>query len=191
MFNQLAVSRRFLLEWILANMVGFTVGSLIGATDFSLISGLLGSSLPARVIGDVFFGGCIGLAQYWVFRRHFPHSHSRLIGWIPLSIIAFILGARLATWLVPRITIDEVPLAIGFGIVLGGLFGVVHWAGMHWIGTLKAKRAIFWIPACVVAWIIAELIGFGFDFSQLSVPLLALAIAVVTGIALVVWVQPE
>jgi hypothetical protein len=191
MFNQLTTSRKFLLEWVLACIVGFTVGSLVGATDFSLLSSLLGSSLPARVIGDVFFGASIGLAQYWVLRRHFPQRHSRLIWWIPVSIIGFILGARLATWLVPRITVDEIPLSIGFGVVLGGMFGVVHWAGMQFMGTLKAKRPILWIPACMLAWIIAELISFRFDFNQLSVPLLSLAIGLVTGIALIVWIQPE
>lgn len=191
MFNLSATSRRFLLEWVIASIVGFTVGSLIGATDFSVISGLLGSSLPARIVGDVFFSTSIGLAQYWVFRRHYPQSQSRLIWWIPLSIIGFILGARLATAVVPRITIDEVPLSIGFGIVLGGFFGTVHWVGMQFLGTLKAKRPILWIPACIVAWIIAELIGFGLDFNQLGVPLLALAIGIVTGISLIVWIQPE
>jgi hypothetical protein len=191
MFNLSAASQKFLLEWVLVNIVGFTVGSLLGATDYSLISNVLGASLPAKVIGDVFFGGCIGLAQYWVLRRHFPQSHPRLIWWVMLSIIGFIVGARSASRFAPMITTDEVPLSIIFGIFLGGAFGLVHWVGMQTIGTLKAKKSIVWIPACIVAWIIAELIGFGLDFNQLGVPLLALAIGIVTGITLVVWMQPE
>ena len=191
MFNQLAASRKFLLEWVLANIVGVTVGSLLGATDYSLVSSVLGPSLMARVIGDVLLGGSIGLAQYWVLRRHCPQSRPRLIWWIPLSVIGFIVGARLASRFAPLITIDEVPLSILFGIFLGGAFGAAHWLGIQTIGTLKSKKAILWIPACIVAWIIAELIGFGFDFNQLAVPLLALAIGLVTGITLVVWMQPE
>ncbi|MBL8120011.1 MAG: hypothetical protein JNJ78_20940 [Anaerolineae bacterium] len=191
MIAAIGQSRRFFVEWILFNLVGFVGGSLLGATDGSVLAGVLGDGTIARVIGDLVFGGCIGAMQYLALRRHFPESHARLILWIPVSMVAFTIGARAGGRFAPMVTTDPIPLGIVFGVLLGGSFGVLHWLGMTVVGTLKAAQPILWIPACIVAWILAEIVAFGLGINQLWMPLIALIIAVVTGSALILWVKPR
>lgn len=191
MLGRISQSRRFIVEWVILNIAGFVVGSLLGATDYSLVDSLLDDSLGARMVGDVIFGGSIGLAQYVVLRRHFPESRPRLRWWIAASAVGFTLGARLGARFAPMLATQEFVLSIVFGIILGGCVGAAEWVAMQALGTLKAERPIVWIPTCVVAWIGAEIIEFGFDFNQLAMPLIALCIALVTGVSLVVWVRPR
>jgi hypothetical protein len=191
MISQLSQSRPFLTQWILFNMVGFTVGSLLGATDDSLTAALLGASLPARIVGDLVFGLCIGLAQFLVFRRHFPQGQARLIGWIPVIMIGFTLGARLGARFAPGLSVDLITLAVVFGIFLGGSVGLVGWAGMRLLNVLQADQPAAWVPTCIAAWILAECVAFPLGLSQLAMPLVSLVIGVVTGAGLILWVRPR
>ena len=189
--KQLSSQQRFMLEWTILNVIGFMIGSFLGATDGGIVPAALGHGFVAKVVGDVLFGAAFGTAQVIVFWRHFPQSRGRLWLWIIASIIGFTAGVRLGTRFGPLITQLEPWLGLVFGIIVGGCLGLVEWAAVRWLGVLTTQVAVWWIPASIIAWIIGEAIAFASGFSQATVPLVAVGIALTTGIALVRWVRPR
>lgn len=191
MVNQVFGQRRFLVEWTISNIIGFMIGSLLGATNGGLVTAALGDTLLAKVVGDVLFSAAFGLAQVIIFWRHFPESRGRLWWWVIASIIGFTVGVRMGARFAPQIAPLEPWLGLVFGLVVGSCLGVVEWAAMRWAGALKVEAPIGWIPASILAWMIGEMIAFSSDFNQGTVPLVAIAIAVTSGVALVRWVRPH
>ncbi|MEZ4669343.1 MAG: hypothetical protein R3E39_15670 [Anaerolineae bacterium] len=189
--NLLNQQWRFLLEWVILNIIGYMIGSLLGATDNGVLPNLLGHTLPAKVAGDVAYGAAFGLAQAVVFWRYFPHSRGRLWLWVAASVIGFTLGARFGARFAPIIISVSPWVGILFGVIVGGCLGGVQWGAMRWLGVLKTDNAFWWIPASIVAWVVGETIAFGSNFSQMTVPLVALGIALVTGVSLINWIRPS
>lgn len=204
MVNQLSQRQRFLLEWTILNVIGFMIGSFLGATDGGVVPmALINNRLPigisdtlyvllAKVAGDVLFGAAFGLSQVIVFRRHFPQSRAlRVWLWIIASIIGFTLGVRLGARFAPQLAAGEPWVGLLFGVIVGGCLGIVEWAAIRWLGVLKTQAAYWWIPASIIAWIIGEAIAFASDFSQATVPLVAVGIALVTGLTLIWRIHPR
>ena len=187
---QFSEQRWFALLWVITNIVGFMIGSILGATDNGLVSRAMPDGIVTRVLGDLIFGACFGIAQWLVLRRFFPKSRSHLIWWIPACMIGFTIGARLGHRLAPMVGDNEFFVGIAFGFVMGMSLGIVQWAAIQGFGTLKTGRPSLWVPASIVAWILGESIAFQFRFNLIGVPLVALAIALVSGIALLWWLQP-
>jgi hypothetical protein len=111
--------------------------------------------------------------------------------WIIASVIGFTLGVRLGARYAPQISDQEPWLGLIFGIMVGGCLGVMEWAAVRWLGVLHARSPIWWLPASIIAWIIGEAIAFASDFSQATVPLVALGIALTTGVALMRLIHPR
>lgn len=191
MVMRLSNQQRFIVEWTVLNVIGFMVGSFLGATDGGIVPAALGHTLVAKIIGDILFGAAFGLAQVIVFWRHFPQSRGRAWIWILASIIGFTAGVRLGTRFGPQITQAEPWLGLVFGVIVGGSLGLAEWAAMRWLGVLTTQSSVWWIPASTIAWIIGEAIAFASNFSQATVPLVAIGIALTTGIALMVWIRPR
>ncbi len=171
---------RFFVEWMVLNPIGFTLGSLHGATDNgfvpSVITGYLG-----LILGDILFGGMVGFSQYIVFRRtdFLPAS----IQWIVANSIGFTLGARLGALLTFRITDDWMLAGVIFGVFMGGSIGLA--TGFVIYKSITTKRLLIWIIISVAAWVLGETIAFLSLFSLKTVPLVALAIAATTGAGLI------
>lgn len=191
MEQQLVNSRRFWIYWIAANVVGFFIGSFLGATDGGLVSQVMGSGMIAHIIGDLVFGFCFGLAQWFVLRQFYPESRANLWWWIPASMIGFSIGARLGARVAPMAGDNQLAVGLLFGVVMGTSLGIVQWAGIQFMGALKTARPYLWIPTSIIAWVLGESIAFQLRFSQAGVPLVALAIAFVSGIALLWWIRPR
>ncbi len=171
---------RTLLIWLVANMAGFLVGSLLGATDGGWISGQLTGSLArvGLVVGDLVFGACIGLAQWLVLRA--LHWRGLSAWWIALTAVGFLVGARLGPIVSFRLATETTALAIVFGVVMGAAQGLATW----WLVRRMTARSFLWILVMTMAWIVGESIAFRLDFSHWGVPMVGAAISAVTGLYL-------
>ncbi len=191
MLTRISQSRRFLVEWVLFNIVGFAVGFWLGATDDNVITRLFGQRFLMLAVSDMVNAGTFGLAQYLVLRRHFPESRKRLIWWIVTSAIGFMIGARLAVRYAFQFEMELLPSSIVFGTIIGIALGLVQWAGIRYIGMLQATRPAAWIPVSIIAWALSERL-YGLGGSGLRImPLFGLFMGLMTGIALIVWVRPD
>jgi len=170
-------SSRFFLEWLALNPIGFTLGSLSGATSMGfvpmVIPGLLG-----LILGDLIFGGMIGFTQYFVFRRtgFLPVSG----WWVIAKAIGFTMGARSGSLLTFRITEDWSLAGVVFGVIMGMSIGLA--TAVVLFKQFSPPRLLLWIGICVLAWVAGESIAFASYFRLITVPLVALAIAGVTGL---------
>lgn len=189
--NKLKTDQRwFPVPWALMNVIGLLIGSLLGATDDGLITRLLGTGVLVLVLGDLVFGACFGIAQWLVLQHFSPKSRARLLWWIPATMIGFMVGARLGGRFAPLAGDNNVIIGIAFGLLMGVSLGIVQWMAMQYSGMFRTARKGSWIPVSIVAWVLGESIAFQFDFQLIGVPFVALAIALVSGIALLWWVQP-
>ena len=109
----------FLIKWLGANAVGFTIGSLLGASSGGWIPAQFAGPLTTAglILGDLVFGVCIGLAQWLVLRSSSWPGLSAT--WVILTALGFTVGARLGPVIAPRVSLDPNSLAIAFGIVMG------------------------------------------------------------------------
>lgn len=171
---------RFYLEWMILNPIGFTLGSLHGATT----DGFLPTFIPGYiglVLGDLVFGGMIGFVQYLAIRRtkFLPAS----TGWIIANSIGFTLGARTGALLTFRIAEDWVLAGITFGVFMGAGIGLV--TSLVLFRNIAPKPLLTWLAISILAWVMGESIAFAAHFSMAAVPLVALAIAGITGLGLI------
>ncbi len=191
MNKQLSERRRFGVVWVITNIIGFLIGSVLGATDDGLVSRVMSEGIVTHILGDLVFGACFGIAQWLVLRRFFPQSRPHLLWWIPACMIGFMIGARLGGRFAPLVGDNQLLVGIAFGLLMGTSIGIVQWAAIQGLGTLKTVRPALWIPTSIAAWILGESIAFQFRFGLAGVPLVALAIALVSGIALLWWIEPS
>ncbi|MEQ1907977.1 MAG: hypothetical protein ABMA15_04095 [Vicinamibacterales bacterium] len=167
-------------RWLVANVLGFVVGSLLGASNDGLIVAML-PRRPALILGDLVFGAAIGAAQWLALRD----SGSRSIPprWILATSVGFVVGARSGTRLASElVAVVPLPLSAAFGICVGASIGLAT----AWVmrDRLKPSLAFMWVALNVLAWVVGEGIAFSAGFSQAFVAFLALAIASVTWIGL-------
>lgn len=168
--------RYFLSEWILANIAALLVGSMLGATDGGLVRG---------VAGDILLGGSVGVAQWWVLRRHLG-SRPGLWWWLPATAFGYAAGVVLGRRFAPMITTDHLLLGFVFGVFVGVLVGVGQAAALRRFYQ-NNEAALHWFMVSLVAWIVAEVVAFVFYFRLEGVPFVALSMALITGLALLVF----
>lgn len=175
----MASKHRFLLEWLALNVIGFTLGSLHGATSTGFVPMVI-PGLFGLVLGDLIFGGMVGFAQYLVFQRtgFLPVS----LWWVAANSLGFTLGARSGALLTFRLTQEWLLAGVVFGVIMGIFIGVAT-AIVLW-GRFSPLRLLLWVGLCVLAWIAGESIAFASYFTLKTVPLVALAIAGITGLGL-------
>lgn len=176
---------RFYLEWLVLNPIGFTLGSLHGATNGGFVTMVI-PGMIGLVLGDLVFGAMFGFVQYLVFRRtgFLPAS----IWWIAASSIGFTVGARLGSFLTFRIVQDWMQAGVVFGVFMGTSVGLATTFVLF--RKFSPSRVLIWLGTCILAWIAGESIAFVAHFSLRTVPLVALAIAGITGLGLI-YLQPR
>lgn len=176
--------KHFLLEWFILNLIGFTLGSLHGATDNGLIPSIV-PGIIGLILGDLFFGAMVGFAQYLAFRRtkFLPIP----VAWVVTTSLGFTLGARAGALLTYRLTSDLTTAGIIFGVFMGGGIGLITASVLF--NRFAPKPMAVWLTTTTLAWIAGESIAFASNFSFATVPLVAVAIAGITGLGLV-YLQP-
>lgn len=190
-YNRLIIMNylTFISFWVFANIIGFVLGSYFGATSAGLIPGLW-PGIAGRILGDLIFGAVIGLFQWLAMRRYTGFRAPAV--WILLTSLGFTFGARAGSLLTYRIATEWLAPSLVFGVFMGGSTGgavlPILWR------QLSAGRMCVWLFVSVLAWIIGETIAFSTQFSQATVPHVAVAISIVTGMYLL-WLtlrpQPE
>ena len=105
-------------------------------------------------------------------------------------MIGFMVGARLGARFAPLVGEDTFWVGIAFGALTGLSLSSMQCIAMWSSGAFKTRNSVLWIPVSIVAWIIGETIAFHFGFVLFGVPIEALAIALVSGIALLWWIKP-
>lgn len=168
-----------LLRWLVANLVGFVAGSLLGATDGGLFVQLI-PGRPGVVVGDLVFGSAIGFAQRLAF--HHTPARSLPATWILATAIGFTLGARMGGRFAPDVAaLTQLPISTVFGVCMGTSLGL---ATLPLLGTVNLRRSTIWVGSNAVAWILGEGIAFSTSFAQAAVSAVALVIAGTTWVGL-------
>jgi hypothetical protein len=176
MTQNLTLRSRFFLEWLALNPIGFVLGSLHGATS----TGFVPMAIPGMVglvLGDLIFGGAVGFAQYLVFNR--TRFLPATIGWILTHSLGFTLGARSGALFTFRITQDWNMAGVVFGVFMGASIALVTTFALF--RKFSPVQLLIWLVTCILAWVAGESIAFASNFSPLTVPLVALVIAAISG----------
>lgn len=170
---------RFLLEWLVLNAIGFVLGSLHGATSTGFVPMMI-PGIFGLILGDLLFGGMVGFAQYLAFQRtgFLPVS----LWWVAANSLGFTLGARSGFLLTFHLTQEWVYAGVIFGVIMGTCIGLA--TAIVLFRRLFPLRLFFWVGFCVLAWIAGESIAFASYFTLKTIPLVALAIAGITGLGL-------
>jgi hypothetical protein len=136
--------RNFLLRWVVANAIGWSIGLYL--------------STPALCLGGVFAGLCVGAAQWWALKNSTPFSPEFkgegeqnagespvTVGrdWIGLTAAGAFLGA------LPAMS-ATLMVALGWGLgiaLLGAVFGAGVGIAQWFILQRGMSRAGWWIAA--------------------------------------------
>ena len=173
------------LRWVAANAVGellglgatFAVGTLVMSRleNQPGVAIVLFSFLVAVASGAI-EATLVGLAQWWAMHPWFPTITRRawwratLVG----ALVAYILGYLPSTLMSLGGQASQAPateppqwimllFAAGLGAVAGAVLSFAQWLAMR----KKVKRAGWWIPANMLAWLVGmPIIFWGIDAAQ-------------------------
>ncbi len=158
----------FVGEWWVATIVGFLVGTFLGANKVGLVQ---------HIPGDFLFGLSIGIAQLPVLYRYIPKRDKRILLWAAATALAFpisvVLGRRAVTFFAPKP--EMIDFCFGIGMGLG--HGIIQAAAIRVFLPSAGWRFLYWIPFTMLGWVAAEVISLGVDYT------LALAIPTSIGLA--------
>jgi hypothetical protein len=145
----------FWLAWVLATIIGFVVGALLGA---SVAYGLFdrdGFDATIGITAGIVVGATAGCLQWVVLREQVARA-----GW---WVLASTLGFAISIGILGAIGIDENYVLTG--ILFAALFcitgGVLQWLVLRRAGI---ARAGLWLPASIFGSLVAA-IGFPISFA--------------------------
>lgn len=167
------------LRWLVANVIGFVLGSLLGATN----DGVLVTLIPGRagvLLGDIAFGAAIGALQRLAFR----HSKATAlpVAWIPATAAGFVIGARSGAHVaVDLAAFSSLPVSTVFGGMMGLSLGA---ATLMTVSPVQARNAAIWLALNMLAWTLGEAFAFTLGFTQAGVTLVGAVVASVTWVGL-------
>lgn len=125
--------RSFLLRWVLANVVGWTLGLYL--TTISI------NSWVVILLASLAYGAVVGAAQGYVL-RHYPSV--QLDGWLIYSFYGGVCGTVVSlVFILPYLLSADRLLAVVIGGLIGASLGV-------WQSFLLSGAARWWIGANLV-----------------------------------------
>jgi hypothetical protein len=183
-------TRTLWLRWLVANAFGelfglgmtFTVVALVfsGMDDQAGTMDVLALFLVAATSGAI-EATLVGLAQWWAMHPWFP-AITRRAWWLATlvgAVVAYVLGYLPSTLMslgegASQSQVAEPPqwivllLAAGLGAVAGAVLSFAQWLVLR----KKVPRAGWWVPANMLAWLVAmPIIFWGIDAAQRGQPL--------------------
>ncbi len=124
-----AFRRSFLLRWMLASILGWTLGLFVAA--WSLVT-------PVICLSGALAGVIVGLAQWLVLRPAYAVPRD----WVLWSVAGGVLGAVPALMMGALVVLGAGVAAAGFG----GAFGLALGIG-QWVALRRPARAGGWLLA--------------------------------------------
>jgi hypothetical protein len=148
--NQNNVGWGFWLAWVLANIMGFVIGALLGITVAYGLFDRDGFDATIGITAGIVMGATGGCLQWVVLREKVARA-----GW---WVLASTLGFAITLGELGAIGINEnyVMAGILFAAVFGIAGGVLQWLVLRRAGV---ARAGLWVPASVFGSLVAA-IGF-------------------------------
>jgi hypothetical protein len=160
------IRRNFWLQWVLASILGYGVGTTIGnalanlipamtctqsfsdsiidrLTNFPCIQPSLGLILIVVILG---LSG--GFMQWLVLRRHIPAAG----WWVPASALGFPIALVVADGASRRL---DIATPILMGVLFGVLSGILPWIVLR----RKITRAGWWVPAHLLGSLVGGALG--------------------------------
>jgi hypothetical protein len=209
-------------RWVAANGAGELLGLAVTGAAIGLafsrlegqpgITGLLLTLLAAAGSG-AFEATVIGLAQWWAMHPWFP-GIARRAWWLATlagALVAYVLGFLPSSLMGLQAEATQAPvaeppqwmvllLAAGLGAVAGAVLSFAQWLVLR----KNVRRAGWWIPANMLAWLAGmPIIFWGIDAAQRGQPLFQTALLLagcllLTGVvvgaihgAVLVWLARE
>jgi hypothetical protein len=160
----------FVGEWIIATVIGFFIGTFLGANKVGLVQ---------HIPGDFLFGLSIGVAQLPVLYRHLPRRDNRILLWAAATAIAFPISVVLGRRSVSFFPNSSQMIDFYFGIGMGLGHGIIQALAIRFLLPSAGWRCLYWIPFAILGWIAAEVISMGINYTQ--------ALAIPTGLGLAVF----
>jgi hypothetical protein len=178
------------LRWVAANAVGEMLGLGLTFAAVALVTARLQNQAGVAVVLFSFLfavasgaieATLVGLAQWRAMRPWFP-TITRRAWWLATlagALAAYVLGYLPSTLMSLGEEATQAPaaeppqwivllLAAGLGLVGGAVLSFAQWLVMR----RKVKRAGWWIPANMLAWLVGmPIIFWGIDAAQKGQPL--------------------
>jgi len=171
----------FVGEWIIATIIGFFIGTFLGANKVGLVQ---------HIPGDFLFGLSIGVAQLPVLYRYIPKRDNRLMLWVAATAIAFPIGAVLGRRSVVFFPSNSYLNDFYFGIGMGLGHSIIQALAIRIFLPSAGRRFLYWIPFAIMGWIAAEVVALGIHYTLvLSIPT-GLTLAVFTAIGWLLIFKP-
>ncbi len=135
---------RFWTLWVLATNVGFFPGLALG----SRLSASVSEPYASAIVGAS-FGALVGVAQWFVLRRHAAPSHhwasATAIGWC----IGGGIGALLLGEFVPAVSQGGLTWTLFVGFFAGGVVGIPQ---RQVLLRFSPVLSHWWVPISSLAW---------------------------------------
>ena len=149
--NQNAVGWGFWLRWVLASLLGFAMGGVLGGVALDALA--FGEGFAGMIVFGAIFGAAGGMMQWLVLRRNVNQTG----GWVLATAIGCTL-AGIATELgFRRLPFSEALIAamIAFAAVAGVAGGILQWLVLR----RRVARAGWWVLTSIVGLTVGMGIG--------------------------------
>jgi hypothetical protein len=182
------------LEWALATLIGYVVGSLLALLVAVPLAYAAPSGWLANAAGGAVIGGITGAAQWLVLRRSRVAYNSRSTGpWWVLAgllggLLGLALGAALGDLLAPALTsppadraaaANMIPLSTALATAVSGLLFGLMLSGAQWLALrFPARAGGWWLAANGLGWMLGLALG-----AVAAIPISVIGGMLTTGVA--------
>jgi hypothetical protein len=187
----LSKKAKWLTLWVLANVIGFSLGELIGGRTglFGLISNWSGIKAGWWwVAGCVPYGFMFGLCQRTLMQPKLTRLTSPRQFWA--WPIACAIGYAAGIGIGEKFTFGTAPNPTLFGPVFGIYVGLLLGIAQAFVLRNQCTSAWRWVPACMLVWAIGEWAAFVLGFQFRNTPIVGAVIGAVSGL-LLLWLCPR
>ena len=147
--NQKHVDKSFYLQWVLANTIGFCVGSIAGF--IMPIFANLTNPVAFGILFSTVFGAVGGLAQWLVLRRWV----SGINLWAPASALGSVIAAGIVASMGQRV-FSNFNVFVLFAAVYGATGGFLQWLILRKQGV----NIVWWLAANLVGSLLGSALNY-------------------------------
>ena len=184
---------KWMALWVLANVIGFSLGELIGGKNglFGLISHWSGIQAGWWwALGCVPYGFTFGVFERALMQparvSRFQVTLLQSWAWPIASALGYAIGIGIGEKFTFGIAPSPMLLGPVFGLYVGLFLGIVQALALR----DQYAHAWRWVPACVLVWVIGEWVAFMLGFQFHNTPIVGAVIGAVSGV-LLLWLFPR